>query len=174
MRIRPANLADVERCQALDASYTTSYVWQMEEQREAARVAASFQRMRLPRPARVRYPRDFESLLGDLRRHECFLVADDQFEIVAYLDMTVCRWRWWAEIQHLVVAPAYRRRGIASHLLNASIQWAQGSTLRGVDIALQSKNDPAIELLTTCGFEFNGYADCYYGSELALFYALRL
>lgn len=175
MIIRPMTIGDVDRCERLEGSYTTEHVWQMEATVEAEQMSVSFRRFRLPRPMQVRYPRQKLDLLADCQQSECFLVADELGVIYGYLDMRVQRWQWRGWIEHLIIDPPYRRRGIATLLLQSAERWARGSELRGVVVALQPKNDPGIALLTGLGYRFCGFMDHYYhNGDTGLFYQLTL
>ena len=57
MLIRPATLADLNTCLALEADSQTDHVWQMDQRRENEGLAVRFQTVRLPRVMRVAYPR---------------------------------------------------------------------------------------------------------------------
>jgi hypothetical protein len=53
MEIRLANLGDLNACLAIDDSFETEYVWQMEEQSHAGNMTVSFRFTHLPRPMKV-------------------------------------------------------------------------------------------------------------------------
>lgn len=173
MNIRAAHAGDIDRCLRLDGSYATNYIWQMEESLSPDGMDYAFRRVRVPRSLTVEYPKPRETLHEDWRRKECFLVAHERGQVVAFLDMTVQRVRWQGWIQHLIVAPAYRRRGIATLLLNAAEHWAQGSELDSVAVVLQSKNDPAIALFAKRRYVFRGFIDHYFNNgDIGFIYSL--
>ena len=175
MNIRAATIADIPQCERLDGSYATHYVWHMHEASTPDDVAVSFRRVRIPRRVQVAYTRTTESLGEDWRRGECFLVAEELGVIFGYLDMTVRHWQWSGWIEHLVVDPSHRRRGLASRLLQAAERWARGSDLGTIVAAVQAKNDPAILLLAQRGYSFCGFIDAYYhDGDLGILYSLRL
>ena len=175
MNLRPAIAGDLDRCQRLDGSYTTNYVWQMDENVDAYSLAVAFRRVRVPRPIQVSYPRPVRDLQEDWRRNECFLVVCDPAEIVGYLDMTVERHTWQGWIEHLIVEPSRRRRGLAMLLMQAAERWALGSELSSVAMIVQSKNEPAIRLLTKRGYAFSGFIDHYFSNgDVGLLYSLYL
>ncbi len=178
MIIRPASVGDIERCERLDASYDTSQVWQMEI--PTGRVApppgqmgASFRRTKIPRRMLVPYPRSVDGLLRDCQSNGCFVVADELGVIQGFLDMTVDYWQWQGWIEHLVVDRPYRRRGLASLMLDAVEHWAQGSGLRGIIAVAQTKNDPAISFFSARGYTFCGFIDAYFtNGDVGLLYRL--
>ena len=175
MRIRPATIADIDRCARLDGSYTTSSVWHMEEDNAANLVSASFRRLRLPRRLEIPYPRSVDDLQAHWKRSECFLIADEFITILGYLDLTVNHWQWAGFVEHLIVDCPYRRRGVARRLLQAAAHWGRGSGLTRITAPLQTKNDPAIRLLTSLGYAFSGFIEHYYNNgDVALFYSLNL
>jgi ribosomal protein S18 acetylase RimI-like enzyme len=184
MKIRPAELEDLEACLNLEHAYLTDHVWQMEVQEDAARVRVSFRTVRLPRPVYVPYPRDREALLAEWHRLDCFLVAMDEkintkdsnlATIVGYVTMAEHDWHQIGWISNLVVAPEYRRERIATRLLHAAKEWAREAGLRRLVVETQTKNSPAIKFLEKMGFSFCGYNDRYYGNEdIALFFSVEL
>jgi ribosomal protein S18 acetylase RimI-like enzyme len=175
MHIRSANLSDTERCQELDAAYMTDCVWRMEEQANEEMACVTFHRVHMPRQMLVPYPRRLDTLREDWQRHECFLVAEDLGQIVGFLDMLAHRWRWRAQIEHLVVDRAHRGRGVGSRLLLAAKRWARGSQMQAINAVLQSKNDPAISLFRRHGYQFHGFLDDYYDNgDIGIAFTLYL
>lgn len=172
MRIRPAMLGHLELCERLDGSYTTRYVWQMEEEKMSNGVAVTFRREHIPRRIQVRYPQDTEELHEDWRRNECFLVAQEAGVVLGYLDMIVRRGNWEGWINHLVVDAPARRRGVGSVLLRTAERWARGSKLRAIMAVLQNKNEPAIQFFSEKGYSFRGFIDEYYSNgDVGLVYS---
>lgn len=173
--IRRATIADIEQCAKLEGSYLTDHVWQMEETVTAEGISVVFRRVRIPRYMEVAYPRRTDDLKRDLLRNECFLVADEPGLILGYLDMTVQRWQARGWIEHLVVQPSHRRQGIATHLLEAARQWARHNNLVAIVAVVQTKNDPAMRLLTKLGYAFAGFVDHYFNNgDVGLLYSLQL
>ncbi len=175
MRIRPALLGHLELCEGIDGSYTTNYVWQMEEERAPHGVAVTFRREHIPRRIHVAYPQNIEGLYEDWRRNECFLVAQEAGVVLGYLDMIVSRRNWEGWINHLVVDAPARRQGVGSFLLNTAQRWARGSELRAITAVIQNKNGPAIQFFVEQGYTFRGFMDQYYGNgDVGLIYSLFL
>lgn len=175
MRIRPANIADIDRCELLDGAYVTNYVWQMDEVVAGDVISMQLKRMRLPRQAEISYPREPKHLYEDWQRSECFLVASELATILGYLDITVSRWQWAGHIEHLIVDRDHRRQGIATRLLEAAEHWARGSGLTRLTVGIQTKNDPAFCLFTKLGYSFRGLVDHHYtNGDAAMFYSLDL
>lgn len=175
MNVRPANPADLDRCEHLDGGYRTGYIWQMQTTALADRMETTFQRIRTPRPLDVPCPNPPSDLYGDWRRNECLLVACERTTVFGYLDMTVQRAEWHGWLEHLVVEQGVRRQGIGTLLLVAAERWACGSELAAISVALQSRNDPGVQLCQRRGFGFRGYLDRYFANgDPALIYTLYL
>lgn len=183
LTIRPAELTDLQACLALDHSFRTEHVWQMDVQEKEGTLALAFRTMRLPRPVYVQYPRDREALLTDWHHRDCFLIAalpnetqvDGASQIVGYLTMAAREWHKTGWVADLVVAPEHRRKGIATRLLSAGKAWARKAGMRRLVVETQTKNYPAILFLERQGFSFCGYNDRYYANQdIALFFAQNL
>src|SRR5437868_11030706 len=89
MQIRLARATDLAECLALDCSYETDYVWQVQTHIEPERIEAVVQRARLPWPVTIDTPTDSRTLRQDWDRQECFLVADHLNHVLGYIDMTL-------------------------------------------------------------------------------------
>ena len=175
MNVRPANPADLDRCERLDGNYGTGHIWQVQTSVAQERIDTTVRRVRKPRAIEVAYPDLSRDLYTDWRRNECLLVANERATIFGYLDMTVQRSDWQGWLLHLIVDRAVRRQGIGTMLLSTGIHWARGSELSAVSVALQSRNDPAIQLFLKQGFSYRGCLDRYFGNgDPALIYTLYL
>lgn len=172
MIIRPVELTDLNACLALDHSYVTNYVWQMEESEGGGEVTVVFRTARLPRSMRVKYPRDYDNLLESWRRGECFLVAEEDGEVCGYLDMRVQSWHLTGWVDNMAVAKDYRRQGVGTALIRKASEWARQRGLSQLMLEIQTKNHPAICFSQKNGFAFCGFNDRYYtNQDIALFFA---
>ncbi len=173
MNIRPAEARDLEACLALDPSFDTEYVWQMEPLRMPEVFGAGFRATRLPRAMRVPAEAEREKLEDHFERGECFWVAEENGVIRGYVDMTADRTRRAGRINYLVVAPDRRRRGVGSQLLKQALAWAREQECKIVRVAVTTKNHPAASMLQRHGFAFCGYDDRfdYKSRDIAIFFA---
>jgi GNAT superfamily N-acetyltransferase len=175
MIVRPVELTDLNACLALEHSYVTNYVWQMEESEEAGKVTVVFRTARLPRSMRVKYPKDYDNLLESWQQGECFLVAEEDGEVYGYLDMSVQSWHLTGWVDHLAVAKSYRRQGIGTALLKKAAEWSRQRGLKRLMLEIQTKNYPAICFCQKNGFAFCGFNDRYYtNQDIALFFARNI
>ncbi len=175
MRVRRADLRDIDACIRLDSSYQTQNVWAMETRWEGKRKLSGFQVRRLPRVLTLQPPLDPDDLHADWRNGDLFLVAEEEGVIVGYLDMVSPRRLSNGLIQSIVVRPDLRRRGVGSALLRTSLNWAKHNRLQGLCMDVQSRNYPAIQFLHRNGFVYSGYNDRYYPTQdVALFFVYRL
>ena len=62
----------------------------------------------------------------------------------------------------LMVAAAYRRRGIGRALLDRAVAWARESGIRKLELHVFPWNEPAIALYESFGFEREGYRKGHY------------
>jgi GNAT superfamily N-acetyltransferase len=175
MRVRPAGPRDLEACGALDHSYVTDRVWQMERREENGVLAITFREARLPREIRVSYPRRGEELLAGWRRSDGFLVAQEEARICGYVALTAQVEHGIAWMGDLVVDQPWRRRGVGTALLQAAAQWGRDYNLCRLVAEVQTKNYPAIRFCQSRGLAFCGYNDQYWpNQDIALFFGESL
>ncbi len=190
MHIRPARWEDLETCLAIDPSYVTDRVWQMEArpltfplvgEGESA-MTFTFRSVQLPRPMHVPYPRSLEARRADWYHRDGFLVAEEEGAdleepppILGYVTLSAQPWHDAAWIGDLVVAPEHRRQGVGTALLQAAVEWAQQEGLGRLILEVQPRNHPAISFAQHRGFVFCGFHDRYYADrDIALFFELSL
>lgn len=175
MLVRPAEPKDLAPCGALDHSYTTTCVWQMENRGNSGAPSISFRTVRLPREIEVAYPRQGSDLLAGWRRRDGFLVSEMDGDVCGYVALTAQPEHGLAWVGDLVVARSRRRRGIGTTLLKAAAHWGRERSLMRLMLEVQTKNYPAIEFCYACGLTFSGYNDHYWPSEdIAVFFTGRL
>ena len=177
--IHPAGLDDLNLCLALDPSYSTESVWQMDLHSEDGRRAMTFRTVRLPRSMHVAYPRDRDQLVASWKRCDGFLVAlrsETLTEgIIGFVALTTHAAEGAAWVSDLVVEREHRRHGVGTALLNAALEWAKSRSLRQVLVEVQTKNHPAICFCEKLGFAFCGFNDRYYANQdIAVFFARNL
>ena len=171
MHIRPAWPRDLEACGALDHSYTTDRVWQMEVREENDVLMVNFRVARLPREIRVNYPRQGEDLAAGWRRRDGFLVAEEQGRVAGYVALNAQVEYGFAWVGDLVVDQRWRRRGIGTALVRAAAQWGCDRGLMRLVVEVQTKNYPAIRFCQSRGLTYCGYNDHYWpGQDIVLFF----
>ncbi len=174
IQIRPVVASDLPRLMGMDHSVTSEYVWQLELRRQTGQIVASFRNVRLPRPIVLTYPNDPFSLADEWMHKAIMFTALAGPDSVGYVALTEqpASAAW---VTDLVVAPAWRRRGVAAALLSSAHEWGLGRGHRRLFLVMQSKNQPAIRLAQKHGYEFCGYNDHYYlTQDIALFFARAL
>ncbi len=176
MQIFPAELADLNQCTLINGNYTTDYVWQMQTQSAGTKIDIRFDRVRLPRPMQVTYPRHADELREHWEQENCFLVARNlQDQVVGFIDAQPQPWQNLLWVQNLVVEKQYRRQGYATALIKAAWRWAQKANLPQLMVEMQTKNYPAIALAQKLGFQFCGYNEHYYpNGDITLYFYLMV
>jgi GNAT superfamily N-acetyltransferase len=174
IQIRPVVASDLPHLMGIDHSITSEYVWQLELRRETGQTAATFRDVRLPRPIPLTYPNN-PFALGDEWIHKAMMfTALSGSDSIGYIALTE-RPASVAWITDLVVAPAWRRKGVASALLTSTHEWGLERGHRRLFLEVQSKNQAGIRFASKHGYEFCGYNDHYYLSQdIALFFARAL
>ncbi len=175
IQIRPAVVADIAQLIAIDHSYTSDNVWQMDIAAENGQMAIQFRETRLPRSVRVEYPRHPQSLSADWRKRAGLLVAVHEQEVVGYISIEKDIAPAMAWVTDLAVLRRLRRQGIGSALVLAGQEWSLHHKLYRMVLEMQPKNYPAISLSQKLGFDFCGYNDRYYvNNDIGLFFAKTL
>ena len=172
IEIRPATSDDIPTIMAIDHSYTSDFVWQMEIQRDEKRVGVIFKEAKLPRSVQVIYPRSPKLLADEWTHKDGILIAKTEEMIVGYCCMMQNMAPKTTWITDLVVARRFRRQGIGTALILATQEWAIKKKSRRAILEMQPKNFPAISLAEKIGFELCGYNDHYYTNhDIALFFS---
>ncbi len=175
MQVRPAEPADLQACVALNHSYTTDHVWQMDTRGENGLLTTTFRLVRLPRETRVHYPLQGDYMLMSWRRRDGFLVAEMDECICGYVTLTTHAEQGIAWVGDLIVDLPKRRQGIDTALLQAAAQWAHEHKLVRLVAQVQTKNHPATQFCQARGLTFCGYNDHYWPSQdIALFFGKSL
>lgn len=175
MIVRPAQARDLDACLALDESYETEYVWQMDTARSNGAIQLGFRTTRLPRPMRVVVHSSQDALPDHFEQGACVLVAEEPPRVVGYLDATLDLAQRVGWIQSLVVASDMRRQKVGTQLVRAAMEWGRENKLRAMMAGVSTKNHPAAAFLQKQGFAFCGFNDQYYHNrDIALFFSCTL
>lgn len=175
IQIRPAISSDIPVLMAIDHTYSSEYVWQMEIEQEEKRIAVNFREIHLPRSVRVEYPRPVHTLADDWTRRSGLLVAVLESEVVGYISLMLDIAPITTWVSDLAVVRRVRRQGIGSALVLAAQEWGEQHGTRRIVLEMQPKNYPAIKMTEKLGFTFCGYNDRYYANhDIALFFAKSL
>lgn len=175
--IRDGLDSDISGCLAMDHTYETDYVWQMNIHEEGDQWEVRFKTDRLPRTMQAEYPRDERRLRLAVPPNQCFLVAveRDQPEVIGYLTMWNDPIYRVARVNDLVVSRTYRNHRIATRLLNVSRQWAREHDLTQMTMEIQTKNYPGIMFCQQRGFTFCGFNDRLFpNQDIAIFFSQSL
>lgn len=172
IEIRPAIEKDIAVLMEIDHSYSSDHVWQMDSIFELDQTGAVFREVRLPRTARVDYPRPKQVLRDHWKDYSQVLVAVHSGGPVGYASIVKNMIPLTTWIMDLVVTPNLRRQGIGTALLLASLEWTGKHTKsHRLMLEMQPKNFPGINLAQKLGFDYCGYIDHYYSNrDIAIFF----
>lgn len=169
--LRPATADDIPRLMALDHAYITDHVWQVQFRPGTEHISLHLQRVRLPRPVRVAYPRPLETLPDTWTHRAALLLAQLGNTPVGYIGFQAAPMPATAWVTDFAVDAPYRRQGVGQSLLLAACRQAAGQGFLRLALDLPSKNHPAISLAQKTGFTFFGFGDRYYlNGDIALFF----
>ena len=170
--VRPAVSPDIEILAKFDHSARTSKVWQMNQNAGENEIKTGFNETDLPREMRIQYPHSPELLLNHWKDYSIVLVGCVDNAPVGYISLTTLSAPEMVWVKDLVINENWRRRGIATTLLQAATDWAKARKYYRMTLEMSSKNHPAICLAKKMGFEFSGFNDNYFmNNDLALFFA---
>lgn len=173
--IRDGVATDIPACLALDHSYETEYVWQINIHGDNQQRNITLRRERLPRDMNVTHSITEHRLRYGLSADHAFLVAAVDDEPYAYLVMTHDPLDQTAHIRDVVVDKPYRRAGIGSRLVKVAERWAREHGVKRIFAETQTKNYPAIQLYLRGGYTFCGFNDQYFDNQdIAIFFCLAL
>ncbi len=172
---RSAEIEDFDQCLAIDHSYQTNRIWQMNINQQPETINLRFQTLRLPQTTSIPYPYDQEELPKRWWEAHWFLVGEHQAKIQAYVTATCETLRPIVWINDLAVAPDFRLHGHGSHLIDAARGWAKQENARHLMVAIPMKNDPAITFLRKNGFNFCGYNEVHIKQrDIDLYFSAKL
>ncbi|OGO17055.1 MAG: hypothetical protein A2Z14_09095 [Chloroflexi bacterium RBG_16_48_8] len=173
--IRNATSNDIPWLMKLDHGYSTDHVWQMALRQEADELAISFREVRLPRPMRVSYPRDYMKLDDEWTLRSALFIAERDGVPIGYIAFIEGPSPNSAWVTDLVVSLPERRQGIGSELFRYGLDWCRGRGLARIYVEMQSKNFPGICLSKRLALDFVGYSDNYYpNQDIALFFCFEM
>ncbi len=175
MRIRSARNDDLKACLELDASYETEIAWQVEELHGEKEWGMRFREIRLPRKQTLAPAYTPEERLVAWQRRDAFWVAVEHNKIMGYLTLVVEAEHRQARIGDLVVAPDFRRKGIAEKLLEYAITWCLRRNVEQLILECTLKAQPAIAFAQKQRFVACGFQEAYWpGQEMGLFFRRRI
>ena len=176
VQIRPVMKDDLESLKLISTTYSSSRVWQLERPADDGGMGSLFREVRLPRDARIEYPRSAGQIFwGFDQNKDLFLTAVMDGIPVGYLHLSNEVAPQTAWVKDWVVREDLRRRGIGATLLLAGQEWSAEADYRRIVVEMQSKNYPAICLVRKLGFEFSGFSDQFYSNQdIALFFGRAL
>lgn len=173
--VRPAAVTDLPALQALDRTDTTEYVWQFSLANDESHLGASFERVRLPRPARLLPMHSLSQLADDAALRALFILAELDEKPCGYLVLGRVHGSMAGLVSDLAVDRSLRRQGIGSALLSAARDWSAKAGIERMLVETHPKNDPAICFCRRNGLVFSGLLDQHYpGLNTALFFGVNL
>ena len=110
---------------------------------------------------------------NNLLRNGVVLVSEEAGKLAGFICAKAVAGEW--EIENVVVAPEFLRRGIASRLLSRLIQQARNAEASAILMEVRESNEPALRLYERRDFREVGSRRAYYNDpvENAILYTLR-
>lgn len=161
MRIRPGTSADLPSLLNLERQCPTAAHWSEQQYKETFRINECG-------PGRF-------VLVVDERAEEGAVEAGRaSSSLTAFLIANPIGHEW--ELENIVVAPASRRKGLATRLLTAFLNRVRETNSEQVFLEVRKSNQPARAFYVRLGFEESGRRKLYYSNpqEDAVLYRLAL
>lgn len=116
----------------------------------------------------------YSSLKNDLEStNTIYLVLLDNENIIGYIGLELLVDH--ADITGIAILSEYRKKGLASYLLNTAIEKCREMNLDNIFLEVRTSNLPAINLYKKLGFEKISIRNNYYSNgEDALIFVLNL
>ena len=170
MLIRPLTVADVPRLDQIDANFESDRFLDVEKSGDGLDTAWRLvERPLEPAFASTDYTfqaGERQALIERLRQQNgLYLIVEDGARPVGLLDVEAERWRKAANVWHLFIDRAFRRRGLGRELAQRAIDWARGAGLRGIVCETQTNNWAACSFYQKFGFQLCGIDDHFYSNE---------
>lgn len=174
LTIRQAASGDYRPCATIDRSFTTSYVWQLEQRFEGEAGWIAFRPVPLPRSITVSDSTTADQLVTRWLQSSAFLIAEDDGP-VGYVALDVDSERRAGHVRDLVIRTDRRRMGVGSRLVGEVRQWARGLGLHLLLAEIPTRNYPALRFLLKNGFAFCGYHEHAYSTrDILVYFALTV
>jgi ribosomal protein S18 acetylase RimI-like enzyme len=95
--------------------------------------------------------------------------------VIGYMGMTMQHWCQNGVLMCMGVAPSFRRKKIATQLLDAANATARQLNLRTLSCEVSTKNVPASRFLKAQNFRLCGYSDGFHNAqEIVLYFVARV
>ena len=169
--VRKAVAPDSELLSKFEHAVKTDCVWQMMQQNDSGKVVTTFSEIHLPREMRLTYPKSPDTMLERWKNYSVVLVACMHKVPVGYTALNGSfsdRILW---IKDLVVDELWRRKAVATTLIQSVNDWGKPRGYSSVILEMSSKNYPGICLAQKCGFDYAGFNGAYFSNnDIALFF----
>lgn len=93
------------------------------------------------------------------------VVADDDGQVVGFLDLEPESWRPVALLQWIVIDRPWRGNGIGRRLMDHALRWTASQGLRALVLETQNTNIDACRFYARLGFRLSGVQDLFYFDE---------
>lgn len=170
--VRQAVSPDIELLSKFEHTVKTACVWQMTQSSEGGRISTAFTENHLPREMRLTYPKSPDSLLERWKNYSSVLIGCINKVPVGYIAFNASFSPELVWVKDLVVDELWRRKAVATALIQAINEWGLARQYQRITIEMSSKNYPGICLAKKCGFEYAGFNDSYFNNnDIALFFS---
>lgn len=173
--IRKGVAPDIGIISRFNHSLKTSHVWQMQQSLADGEISTRFIETSLPREMRIIYPRSPELLESRWGDFSAILIGCIDHTPVGYIALNAFFATNLVWVKDLVVDVLWRKKGIATKLINTAVDWAKARGIYRITLEMSSKNFPTINLARKLNFEYSGFNDNYFqNNDIAVFFTRNL
>ncbi|NSW53598.1 MAG: GNAT family N-acetyltransferase [Anaerolineae bacterium] len=175
IEIMPCTPQEAASLYSMNHAYFTDFTWQMDRKIEPLAVGTRFHQVRLPRQMIVEPPLTAEERLTQNLQADTALVASHDQETVGYVVLQKMHNAKAVRVIDFVVRQKMRRKGIGTALLLAAQDWSLHEGCQRILVEVQSKNYPAIQLVTRLGYEYCGFHEYHFANhDIVVFFSTYL
>lgn len=167
--------AEAEALFKMNHAYHTNFAWQMNRKVNIEELTVQFQRVRLPRQMLVQPRYSTQEQIAKNSTADMVLVAMKDDNPIGYVALAENEDSTMVSIIDLVVRQNHRRKGVGSILLAGAQDWTSHRGCQRLVTDVTTKNDPAINLLIHCNFDYCGFHEFFsVNHDIVLFYGIYL
>ena len=171
MSIRRMTADDLSQLERIDANYVADRVLAIERNQHdmdvTFRITERQREFAYVKRVGYNFSGQYQQDIGEriARGEGLYLVAEEQGQLVGFLDLEPESGRPVALLQWIVIDRPWRGRGIGRELMAQALAWTRAHGLRAIVLETQNTNIDACRFYLRLGFRLSGVQDLFYFDE---------